>query len=172
MRSEAYSKRPTGALGATKDHVSYCFDVLSAHFSGCSAPEAHFENVYWYVTRSSQPFARSCCSNAWAEGIRSRTTHLCVLGFTQPAVLVKPSRIPWANLEEANTHLCAAGCSPLFVTWNKASRRGSRLRGCIGTLEPRYLHTALKDYALTRCVIATAHPMRAMSACQDFTCHT
>ncbi|EIE26356.1 hypothetical protein COCSUDRAFT_12481 [Coccomyxa subellipsoidea C-169] len=40
-------------------------------------------------------------------------------------------------------------CSPLFVTWNKQSRRGQRLRGCIGTLEPRHLHTALRDYALT-----------------------
>lgn len=43
-----------------------------------------------------------------------------------------------------------AGCSPLFVTWNKQGRRGLRLRGCIGTLEPRWLHVALRDYALTR----------------------
>jgi AMMECR1 domain-containing protein len=43
-------------------------------------------------------------------------------------------------------------CSPLFVTWTKAGSWGkpSQLRGCIGTLEPRKLHTALKDYALTR----------------------
>ena len=42
-------------------------------------------------------------------------------------------------------------CSPLFVTWNKDTRQGdTRLRGCIGTLEPRHLHNALKDYALTR----------------------
>lgn len=42
--------------------------------------------------------------------------------------------------------------SPLFVTWTKAGSWGkpSQLRGCIGTLEPRQLHTALKDYALTR----------------------
>lgn len=42
--------------------------------------------------------------------------------------------------------------SPLFVTWNKASRGGGghNLRGCIGTLEPRQLHKAVKDYALTR----------------------
>ncbi|KAK9841822.1 hypothetical protein WJX81_005232 [Elliptochloris bilobata] len=39
---------------------------------------------------------------------------------------------------------------PLFVTWNKDTRQGdTRLRGCIGTLEPRQLHTALKDYTLT-----------------------
>lgn len=51
---------------------------------------------------------------------------------------------------------------PLFVTWNKAparpnagpfslrGRRGAwRLRGCIGTLAARQLHTALPEYALT-----------------------
>lgn len=42
--------------------------------------------------------------------------------------------------------------SPLFVTWNKASRRGGeyRLRGCIGTFEARNLHTSLREYALIR----------------------
>jgi AMMECR1 domain-containing protein len=45
------------------------------------------------------------------------------------------------------------GFQPLFVTWNKSSNWGqsTQLRGCIGTLEPRKLHTAVKDYALTRC---------------------
>lgn len=40
---------------------------------------------------------------------------------------------------------------PLFVSWHKTSRLGGdpRLRGCIGTLEPRPLHTAVRDYALT-----------------------
>lgn len=39
---------------------------------------------------------------------------------------------------------------PLFVTWNiSAGHAHWRLRGCIGTLEPRQLHTALKDYTLT-----------------------
>lgn len=39
---------------------------------------------------------------------------------------------------------------PLFVTWNKEGKRGDiRLRGCIGTLEPRHLHSALGEYALT-----------------------
>lgn len=58
--------------------------------------------------------------------------------------------------------LCASPCSPLFVTWTKAparpgagpfslrGRRGAwRLRGCIGTLAPRALHSALPEYALT-----------------------
>ncbi len=35
----------------------------------------------------------------------------------------------------------------LFVTWKVASR--ARLRGCIGTLEPRKIHQALHAYALT-----------------------
>jgi len=30
-----------------------------------------------------------------------------------------------------------------------------RLRGCIGTLQPRHLHTALREYALTRYALAT-----------------
>lgn len=39
---------------------------------------------------------------------------------------------------------------PLFVTWNKSNWSGhTSLRGCIGTLEPRRLHVALRDYALT-----------------------
>ena len=48
--------------------------------------------------------------------------------------------------------------SPLFVTWNKAHAPGGglRLRGCIGTLEPRPLHTAVRDYALTRCAATAA----------------
>lgn len=38
----------------------------------------------------------------------------------------------------------------LFVTWNKIERGGrERLRGCIGTLEPKALPKALRDYALT-----------------------
>eukprot|EP00882_Tetradesmus_deserticola_P024830 GHRQ01027158.1.p1 GENE.GHRQ01027158.1~~GHRQ01027158.1.p1 ORF type:complete len:191 (+),score=32.23 GHRQ01027158.1:359-931(+) len=43
------------------------------------------------------------------------------------------------------------GHQPLFVTWNKSSQwdQHPQLRGCIGTLEPRKLHSAIKDYALT-----------------------
>jgi AMME syndrome candidate gene 1 protein len=41
--------------------------------------------------------------------------------------------------------------SPLFVTWDAACPAGGppRLRGCIGTLEPRPLRAGLRDYALT-----------------------
>ncbi|DBA95787.1 hypothetical protein WJX77_002866 [Trebouxia sp. C0004] len=46
--------------------------------------------------------------------------------------------------------LFAQAHCPLFVTWSKVSRFGDyRLRGCIGTLQPRHLHTALREYALT-----------------------
>lgn len=52
-------------------------------------------------------------------------------------------------------------CSPLFVSWHKRSSRAGpegRLRGCIGTLEPRPLHAAVRDYALTRCRWACGQP--------------
>ena len=43
------------------------------------------------------------------------------------------------------------GFSPLFVTWKKVVNDGEpRLRGCIGTLEARYLINGFRDYALTR----------------------
>jgi uncharacterized protein (TIGR00296 family) len=41
---------------------------------------------------------------------------------------------------------------PLFITWEKrdvASSVDYRLRGCIGTLSPRPLATAVREYALT-----------------------
>lgn len=42
------------------------------------------------------------------------------------------------------------GQHPLFVTWKKAVNGGdSRLRGCIGTLEPRDIISGFRDYALT-----------------------
>jgi uncharacterized protein (TIGR00296 family) len=40
---------------------------------------------------------------------------------------------------------------PLFVTWKKRTRKAgeeARLRGCIGTLEPRDLHSSLGEYTL------------------------
>ncbi|KAL8166723.1 hypothetical protein V2J09_008222 [Rumex salicifolius] len=41
------------------------------------------------------------------------------------------------------------GEHPLFVTWNKVVNGCEpRLRGCIGTLEPRHLINGCKDYAL------------------------
>jgi len=46
---------------------------------------------------------------------------------------------------------CGHCGSPLFVTWKKVMNGGEpRLRGCIGTLEARYIISGFKDYALTR----------------------
>lgn len=42
------------------------------------------------------------------------------------------------------------GEHPLFVTWKKAMNGSEpRLRGCIGTLEARFIISGFKDYALT-----------------------
>jgi AMMECR1 domain-containing protein len=39
----------------------------------------------------------------------------------------------------------------LFVTWKKVANGSEpRLRGCIGTLEPRQIVSGFKDYSLTR----------------------
>ena len=76
------------------------------------------------------------------DGLRSASPHTAACVCPQPARLLPTaaSRFP-----------CCP--SPLFVSWHKTSRLGGdpRLRGCIGTLEPRPLHTAVRDYALTRC---------------------
>jgi AMMECR1 domain-containing protein len=46
------------------------------------------------------------------------------------------------------------GDSPLFVTWNTATRSGEKhLRGCIGTFEAQELDEGLKSYALTSYVL-------------------
>jgi AMME syndrome candidate gene 1 protein len=49
-----------------------------------------------------------------------------------------------------NRHYCfPTSCSPLFVCWEMLSKKNSpKLRGCIGSLTPRYLHDALEEYAL------------------------
>lgn len=73
-------------VSASKEMAVYCFDTLTAHFSGGAIPPPAFDD----------------------------------------------------------------GEFPLFVTWKKAINGGEpRLRGCIGTLEPRPLITGFKDYALT-----------------------
>ncbi|CAN1268423.1 Uncharacterized protein At2g38710 [Linum perenne] len=54
------------------------------------------------------------------------------------------------NDEEAPPPAFGEGQHPLFVTWKKVVNGGEpRLRGCIGTLEARYLINGFKDYALT-----------------------
>uniref|UniRef100_A9U6N5 Predicted protein n=1 Tax=Physcomitrium patens TaxID=3218 RepID=A9U6N5_PHYPA len=61
---------------------------------------------------------------------------------------------PWLPITRARwcPHLISkkGSCNPLFVTWKKMLNGGEpRLRGCIGTLEARYIISGFKDYALT-----------------------
>ncbi|KAK4279502.1 hypothetical protein QN277_011276 [Acacia crassicarpa] len=54
------------------------------------------------------------------------------------------------NSEDAPPAAFDEGQHPLFVTWKKVVNDGEpRLRGCIGTLEARYLINGFRDYALT-----------------------
>lgn len=78
--------------------------------------------------------------------------------------------------EEGGARPCAFPntTTALFCTWNMRAGAGPagswRLRGCIGTLEPRPLHKALQDYALTsagiglRVLPARQLPLRAPPA--------
>ncbi|GFZ05996.1 AMMECR1 family [Actinidia rufa] len=55
------------------------------------------------------------------------------------------------NSEQVPPPAFDEGQHPLFVTWKKVVNGGEpRLRGCIGTLEARYLINGFRDYALTR----------------------
>jgi len=53
----------------------------------------------------------------------------------------------------------------LFVTYTGVSDKS--LRGCIGTLEPRPLHKALKDYALTSAGEQESRPVRSLFLSQS-----
>ncbi|KAJ6717478.1 AMMECR1 DOMAIN-CONTAINING PROTEIN-RELATED [Salix purpurea] len=54
------------------------------------------------------------------------------------------------NSDDAPPAAFDEGQHPLFVTWKKIVNGGEpRLRGCIGTLEARYLVNGFRDYALT-----------------------
>ncbi|XP_042958574.1 uncharacterized protein At2g38710-like isoform X1 [Carya illinoinensis] len=54
------------------------------------------------------------------------------------------------NSEDSPPPAFDEGHHPLFVTWKKVVNGGEpRLRGCIGTLEARWLINGFKDYALT-----------------------
>ncbi|XP_075644540.1 uncharacterized protein At2g38710 [Castanea sativa] len=53
------------------------------------------------------------------------------------------------NSEDAPPPAFDEGQHPLFVTWKKVVNGGEpRLRGCIGTLEARWLINGFRDYAL------------------------
>ena len=40
-----------GVLQASQEHVSFCFEVLTGHFNGASAPLPNFEDVHWYAAK-------------------------------------------------------------------------------------------------------------------------
>lgn len=146
---------------ASLDHVIYCFDVLSGHYGGKS------------IEKNFNPFSRSV-TNAHAKDqaiFRNSSEaklncHALLLHVSRidPGVIAQALSLSssrscakfrpfWDGTRDSHTLVSTTVllCSPLFVTWNKVDRAGyPRLRGCIGTLEPRPLPKALKDYALTR----------------------
>ena len=68
--------------------------------------------------------------------------HVC-FAFKTLLAQLKRRALPEPDFPEATT--------ALFVTWKTSPRTRSdhaRLRGCIGILEPRTLHKALRDYTL------------------------
>lgn len=70
------------------------------------------------------------------------TAEMCLYCFDALATQFSGKPMPSPDFPQANC--------PLFVTWMKKSSSGDlRLRGCIGTLEPRTIHKGIKDYALT-----------------------
>ena len=56
--------------------------------------------------------------------------------------------------------------SPLFVTWNK----DARLRGCIGSLDPRPLRSGLARYALASALSDSRFPPVAKSELPSLAC--
>lgn len=67
-----------------------------------------------------------------------------VFAFETLVNALKKRTLPEPTFPDAST--------ALFVTWKTSPKRSSdhpRLRGCIGILEPRQLHKALRDYTLT-----------------------
>lgn len=40
-----------GVLQASQEHVTFCFEVLTGHFNGASAPLPNFEDVHWYAAK-------------------------------------------------------------------------------------------------------------------------
>ena len=69
---------------------------------------------------------------------------------TSASIVREPAFQPVGQSKRSQQSL-AITSSPLFVTWNKVSRRSQNrsLRGCIGTFEPQDLDVGLKDYAIT-----------------------
>lgn len=89
---------------------------------------------------------RSAASDVQPETMEA-TTIMCVRCFD---VLVNQFQTP-ANVEDPEPILPPLKSRhiecPLFVTWEKRNNDRYELRGCIGTLAPRHLVSALGDYA-------------------------
>lgn len=73
-----------------------------------------------------------------------------VVAKKEMAVYCFDTLVAHYNSEQAPPAAFEEGQHPLFVTWKKlVNGEEPRLRGCIGTLEARYLINGFKDYALT-----------------------
>ena len=77
----------------------------------------------------------------------SATEEMCKYCFD---VLIKElhqqRNITTNSIQDLDSIPVGARC-PLFVTWDKRKETEYTLRGCIGTLAPRELRTALSEYA-------------------------
>lgn len=71
------------------------------------------------------------------------TREMCYLCFDALIAHLQGDAVSEYHVKFPN-HFC-----PLFVCWEMLSKKNSpKLRGCIGSLTPRYLHDALEEYAL------------------------
>ena len=102
----------------------YCWDALESHFTGLPPPPPLFRNHTWRARPTLTPSTHRPPPCA----LRPQSTPPCA-----PLLPPPPPR------------------SPLFVTWTAASPSGGegRLRGCIGSLEPRPLQPGLAEFSLT-----------------------
>lgn len=100
-----------------------------------------------------QPWNASCLGNGWnaapmrdygsSTTLEIATQEHVSFAFKTLLAQLKRRALPEPDFPEATT--------ALFVTWKTSPRTRAdhaRLRGCIGILEPRQLHKALRDYTL------------------------
>ncbi|KAI6346961.1 hypothetical protein MCOR25_010936 [Pyricularia grisea] len=155
---------------ATTEHCVFCFEALTAHFEDREPlPLAKVEKSWAaYLAASNtattkQPpavrrVADLSADHSSGSSAASSTTSLAVdTAATTPA---GPSEL---SLTSSSAASAPPKESPLFVTLNTLHpRRGSQLRGCIGTFEPQPLEEGLASYALTSALHDTRFdPVRA-----------